>query len=176
MEGSHPIPVVNFLGKMVESDKTSFEHFSHDSMRTQAVTITDRPSVAEFEKFHAARLAPVQTTPGLRELVITFALTLFMAPFSFVTFMVIPVMGQITVGLSVLLTILYIVSRRSWLVAVTAVSGTALFWALMFITIQSIKNNLELPLFFFTATGIPVSAMYCMFIGSRIWTVRGGIE
>jgi hypothetical protein len=136
----------------------------------------NRPSVVEFEKFHASRTAPTQTVPELRELAITFALTLFMAPFSFVTFMVIPVMGQITVGLSVLLTVLYLFSRRSWLVALTAVSGTVLFWGLLFVTIQSIKNNLEVPLFFFTATGIPVSAMYCMFIGTRIWTVRGGLE
>jgi hypothetical protein len=43
-------------------------------------------------------------------------------------------------------------------------------------SIQAIKNNLEVVLFFLTATGIPVSAIYCMFIGTRIWSIRGGVE
>jgi hypothetical protein len=99
-----------------------------------------------------------------------------MAPFSFVTFMVIPMMGQVTVGLSFLLTVWYLVSRKSLLAFLTVLGGSILFGMVLFATIQVIKNNLEVPLFFFTATGIPVSAMYCIFIGTRIWTIRGGLD
>lgn len=114
--------------------------------------------------------------PGIYELAITLAVTIFMAPFSFVIFMVIPVMGAITVALSFSLTVWYLISRRSVLVALTVLGGSVLFWGVLFETIQVIKNNLEVPLFFLTAMGIPVSAMYCMFIGTRIWTIRGGID
>ena len=58
----------------------------------------------------------------------------------------------------------------------TAIGFSIVFWVALFLSIQGIKNNLEVLLFFLTATGIPVSAMYCMFIGSRIWTIRGGAE
>jgi hypothetical protein len=58
----------------------------------------------------------------------------------------------------------------------TAIGCFVVFWTMLFVSIQAIKNNLEVLLFFFTATGIPVSAMYCMFIGSRIWAIRGGAE
>jgi hypothetical protein len=46
----------------------------------------------------------------------------------------------------------------------------------LFGTIQSYKNDLDVLLFFLTALGIPVTLMYCMFIGSQIWIVRGGVE
>jgi uncharacterized membrane protein YwaF len=90
--------------------------------------------------------------------------------------MVIPVMGQITVGFALLLTAIYLCCRKSILVALTAGLGVLAFWSVLFETIQVIKTNLEVPLFFFTATGIPVSAIYCIFIGTRIWTIRGGAE
>lgn len=142
----------------------------------KVVSISPKISLVEFENFHSARSAPQQLMPSLRELVITFLVTLGIAPFSFVTFFVIPMMGQVTVGLSMFLTILYLFFRRSTLVALTAGVGAVLFWGVLFVTIQAIKNNLEVPLFFFTATGIPVCAAYCIFIGTRIWTIRGGID
>jgi hypothetical protein len=133
-------------------------------------------NLSEFESFHRARQKPKQELPTIRELLITALLTVVMAPFSFVTFMVIPVMGQITVGFAMLLTAIYIWCRKSVLVALTAGLGALAFWSTLFETIQVIKTNLEVPLFFFTATGIPVSAIYCIFIGTRIWTIRGGAD
>jgi hypothetical protein len=130
----------------------------------------------DFESFHAARITLSPAKPSLRELVITLLVTLAIAPFSFVTFFVIPMMGQITVGLSLFLTLLYLYFRRSVLVAGTAIIGAVFFWGLLFVTIQGIKQNLEVPLFFFTATGIPVCTAYCIFIGTRIWTIRGGVD
>jgi hypothetical protein len=145
-------------------------------MSTQSVTMSDRLQLSEFERFHRARLAPVQQRPSLGELALTAVVTFIMAPFGFVTFMVIPVMGQVTVGFALLLTCIYLFYRRSVAAAAVAIGCSVIFWAVLFLTIQAIKNNLEVVLFFFTATGIPVSAMYCMFIGTRIWSIRGGLE
>lgn len=145
-------------------------------MLSNTTAMTTPLRLSDFERHHALSLHKELRSPGIRELVITLALTLFMAPFSFVTFMVIPMMGQVTVGLSFLLTVWYLVSRKSLLAFLTVLGGSILFGMVLFATIQVIKNNLEVPLFFFTATGIPVSAMYCIFIGTRIWTIRGGLD
>lgn len=112
----------------------------------------------------------------MREFLITFAITLGTALFSFVTFFVIPIMGQITVGLSLICALLYLYFRRSLLGALTVGVGAALFWSLLFLGIQGIKSNLEVPLFFFAATAIPVCVAYCIFIGTQIRTIRGGID
>ncbi len=138
--------------------------------------MNDRLRVSDFERFHAKDVVPVQHCPSLRELVLTALITLAITPFSFVIFLVVPVMGMITVSFSFLLSCLYLFYRRSILVACTAIGFSVVFWVALFLSIQGIKNNLEVLLFFLTATGIPVSAIYCMFIGSRIWTIRGGAE
>ena len=132
--------------------------------------------VSDFEVFHSATAIQRQQVPSLKELCVTLLITLGMAPFAFVTFMVIPIMGQVTVGFAALLTVLYLFFRRSALIALTVLVGSFVFWSVIFGVIQVIKNNLEVPLFFFTATGIPVCAIFCMFIGARIWTIRGGAE
>jgi hypothetical protein len=145
-------------------------------MTHQTFAISSNIKISDCERFHAKSLVPVPQRPSLFELVATALITLFMAPFSFVTFMVIPVMGVMTVSFSSLLTCLYLFYRRSFLVTCTAIGCSVVFWSVLFLSIQGIKNHLEVMLFFFTATGIPVSAMYCMFIGSRIWSIRGGAE
>jgi hypothetical protein len=145
-------------------------------MSVQNIAMNDRLRVSDFERFHAKDVVPVQHCPSLRELVLTALITLAITPFSFVIFLVVPVMGMITVSFSFLLSCLYLFYRRSILVACTAIGFSVVFWVALFLSIQGIKNNLEVLLFFLTATGIPVSAIYCMFIGSRIWTIRGGAE
>ena len=145
-------------------------------MNTDSLVLSPPVLLSDFERHHAQALRVPLHAPGIYELALTLAITMFMAPFSFVIFLVIPVMGVITVALSFSLTVWYLISRRSVLVALTVLVGSVLFWGVLFETIQVIKSNLEVPLFFLTATGIPVSAMYCMFIGARIWTVRGGLD
>lgn len=145
-------------------------------MSMQKVVCMSRISVEDFERYHAARIVRKLPPASVQEVLCTIIAALFMAPFTVVTFLVIPVMGQVTVLLSVSLTLLYLYYRRSIVVSLAAIGSTIFFWSLLFITIQAIKNNLEVPLFFFTALGIPVSAMYSMFIASRIWIVRGGAE
>jgi len=145
-------------------------------MSAKNIAMSNLMRVSDFERYHGQQLVPVQVRPSLKELLITAAITLLIAPFSFVIFLVIPVMGVITVGFSFFLTCLYLYYRKSILVAATAFCCSVVFWGALFLSIQGIKNNLEVLLFFFTATGIPVSAMYCMFIGARIWSIRGGAE
>lgn len=137
---------------------------------------TGKGSLEQLDRRIAERQRPLPVTPTMMELIITLAITLFMAPFVVVTFSVIPMMGQITVGFSVLVTSLYLYYRRSLLVLGTAVGGSLIFWSALFISIQTIKNSIGIPLFIFTALGIPVCVLYTMFIGSRIWTIRGGVE
>jgi uncharacterized membrane protein len=132
--------------------------------------------LGDFERLHARACVPRQVRPSLRELFVTLLVALVMAPFAYVTFMIIPLMGPITVLFAIFLTGLYVVFRRSLLVAMAIMGGSLFFWSLVFLSIQSIKNSLEIPLFFFTATGIPMCAVYMMFIGTRIWTIRGGAQ
>jgi len=145
-------------------------------MSTRVVPISNRLSITDFERFHGSRSMPAQQRPSIRELLLTAVITIVISPFSFVTFMVIPMMGQVTVGFAFLLTCLYLFYRKSVLVCLTALTCFVIFWSGLFLSIQAIKSNLEVALFFFTAMGIPVSAMYCMFIGARIWSIRGGAE
>lgn len=137
---------------------------------------TVRASLDQLDRRIAETQRPLQGAPTMMELVVTLATTLFMAPFVVVTFSVIPMMGQITVGFSVLVTSLYLYYRKSLLVVGTAVGGSLIFWSVLFVSIQTIKNSIGIPLFFFTALGIPVCVLYTMFVGTRIWTIRGGVE
>ena len=137
---------------------------------------TVRASLDQLDRRIAERQRPLQGAPTMMELILTLATTLFMAPFVVVTFSVIPMMGQITVGFSVLVTSLYLYYRKSLLVVGTAVGGSLIFWSVLFVSIQTIKNSIGIQLFFFTALGIPVCVLYTMFVGTRIWTIRGGIE
>ncbi len=145
-------------------------------MAIKSVSMLEQVRLSEFESYHRRDIVPAQKRPSFKELSITALITLVMAPFGFVTFMVIPVMGQVTVGFALFVTFLYLFYRRSLAVAAVTIGCSVLFWLALFLSIQGIKNNLEVLLFFYTATGIPVSAMYCMFIGSRIWSIRGGLE
>jgi hypothetical protein len=130
----------------------------------------------DFEKFHFQQRVHNVPPVTMREVFWTIAVSLVCSPFFFATFFLIPMMGQITVGFAVLLTALYLWYRRSWVIAGIAVGGGSLFAGFMFAFIQSIKNNLEIPLFILIALGIPVTIMYCLFVGSRIWVVRGGAD
>ncbi len=135
-----------------------------------------RITIAEFEKYHAKALRRPTPRASLYEAFITLVISTVMTPFAFVTASIIPVMGPVTVLLGLSLTALYLVFRRSFIIGGVAVLSSVLFWSVLFGTIQSYKNDLDVVLFFLTALGIPVTFMYCMFIGSQIWIVRGGVE
>ncbi len=130
----------------------------------------------EFEKFHQRQIVRTVPRVTLREVGYTLLVGLICSPFFFATFFLIPMMGQITVGLAAFLTALYLWFRRSILIALIALSSAGIFSGLMFGFIQSIKTRLEVPLFILIALGIPVTAMYSIFIAGRIWILRGGVD
>jgi hypothetical protein len=133
-------------------------------------------TVEDFEKIHAHRSRPKLSRPSVIELVLTLVVSFVLTPFAFVTGTIIPMMGQMTVLFALSLTLLYLFFRRSFLVAAVALGSTMLFWVVLLSMIQSIKNELDVTLFILTALGIPVCAIYCMFIGTRIWIIRGGVD
>ena len=139
-------------------------------------TVCNSLKISDFEKYHAKMIVRRTWPVTFKELACTFLLTFCLAPFSFVGFMVIPMIGAITVGFTAFITTMYLISRRSLAVSLTAVSGTVVFWTILFNTIQAIKNHLEVVLFFFTAMAIPVSIIFCIFLASRTWMLRGGVE
>ncbi|MFN4896589.1 MAG: hypothetical protein ACK5GN_13250 [Pseudomonadota bacterium] len=145
-------------------------------MLTQSVSMIDRLRVSDLKRFNARKLVSVPQLPSLRELLITAGVTLVIASFGFITFLGIPVMGQVTIGFALFLAVLHLFYRSLALVALTALSCAAVAWTALFLSIKGIKNNREVLLFFWTATGIPVAAMCCMFIGARIWSIQGGVE
>ena len=132
--------------------------------------------ISDFERYHARTIVHTPPSVTFKELLCTFIITFCLAPFSFVGFMVIPMIGAITVAFTAFITTMYLVSRRSWAVSLTAVGGTVVFWTILFNTIQGIKNQLEVVLFFFTATAIPVSIIFCILVSARTWMLRGGVE
>jgi hypothetical protein len=107
--------------------------------------MSQRPTLDEFEAFHVARITRREIPVTMRELFSTIALTFGMTPFSFVIFLVIPLMGPITVLCSAFVSALYLFYRRSWIVAAAVVISLLLFWGALFLSIQAIKNNLEVP-------------------------------
>lgn len=133
-------------------------------------------TLAEFEKYHAKSAQRPPSRVSLREALVTLLMSVVMTPFAFVTTLIIPIMGPVTVFLGLTLTALYLFYRRSVIVASVAVLSSTLFWSVLFGTIQSYKNDLDVVLFFLTALGIPVTFIYCMFIGSQIWIIRGGAD
>lgn len=140
------------------------------------IAVTPHIRLEEFENFHIRHRAKVQRAVTLRELGYTFITSILVSPFLLGTFFLIPMMGQISVGLAGLLTAIYLWYRRSLLVACVALSGSGIFSAFIFATIQGIKHNLEVPLFIIIALGIPVTTIYTIFIAARIWVIRGGID
>lgn len=138
--------------------------------------VTARIRLDQFERFHAQRRVLVLPRATCSEVAITFLVALIVAPFFFATFFIIPMMGQISVGLAGLLTAIYLYFRKSVVIALTVMTAAVILSSLAFATIQSIKYNLEVPLFILVALGIPVTAMYCIFIAGRIWIVKGGVE
>jgi len=136
----------------------------------------DRIRIADFEKFHAARVRVVSPPVSSREVLVTLAVSLLVSPFMFTAFFVIPMMGQITVGFAAFVTALYIWFRRSLVIAFTVLTSGALLSSLAFMSIQSIKYRLDVTMFVLIALGIPVTVMYSVFVGTKIWELRGGAE
>jgi len=133
-------------------------------------------SLQDFERIHTPEKRPRLSRPSVLELVLTLVVSIVLTPFVFVAGTIIPMIGPITVVFALSLTLIYLFFRRSILVTAVALGSTMLFWLVLLGIIQTIKNDLDVTLFILTALGIPVCAMYSMFIGSRIWIIRGGVD
>ncbi len=139
-------------------------------------SVPSRVTIAEFEKFHGRALRKPTPRASLREALVALLISIGMTPFAFVTAVIIPIMGPVTVLLGLLMTAMYLFFRRSIIISSVVVISSVLFWSVLFGTIQSYKNDLDVVLFCLTALGIPVTVMYSMFIGTQIWIIRGGVE
>jgi hypothetical protein len=126
-------------------------------------------SLSEYEAYHRARVPRISAAISLKEVAVTSLTTLGILPFWFMMFFNLPVIGQITVGFSLIMTAWFFVVRRSWALVGTAFCSTVIATIILASSIQAIKYNIDLPMFLLMALGIPVSAIYCLFIGSRIW-------
>jgi len=129
-------------------------------------------SILQGIEYKRRKLSSLNRAPvGLGELAITFLISVFVTPFFAVTFTVLPFIGQMVVIPVFLLTIYYLLVRRSLAVAFIALAGSALVMTTVFASIQSIKYHLEIPLFLFLVLGIPVSIIYSLLLGMRIWKI-----
>jgi hypothetical protein len=99
-----------------------------------------------------------------------------MAPFLFTTFFVIPMIGQISVGLAGVVTALYLWARKSIIIALTILASAGLFSSLMFMSIQSIKYRIDVTMFVLIALGIPMTTLLTVIVAMRVWELRGGAE
>ena len=142
----------------------------------ESVSTMNQIRIDDFERFHRPLLRKAPPPVTLKEIAWTMAISTAVAPFFFATFFIIPMMGQITVGLAAIVTTLYLFFRRSLVVALTVLVSAMLLSSVAFMSIQSIKYRLDVTLFVLIALGIPVTILYCLFVGMKIWELRGGGE
>ena len=140
------------------------------TLSMQRVTVDD----LERQYRRDVKLTPPKST--VREIALTLFMSALLTPFFFTTFFVLPIMGQVVVFFALLITGIYLWARRSIPVTLAAIMGSTGFALVTYLTIQAIKTRLEIPLFIFLVLGIPVTAMYSIFLAMRIWTLRGGLH
>ena len=138
--------------------------------------IVDRIRIEDFEKFHAPRLRKPPPPVTFKEVVITMLVATVMAPFLFTTFFVIPMIGQISVGLAGFMTVLYLWARKSIIIALAILASCGFFSSLMFMSIQSIKYRIDVTMFVLIALGIPMTTLLTVIVAMRVWELRGGAE
>jgi hypothetical protein len=138
--------------------------------------VVERIRIEDFEKFHAPRLRKAPPAVSVKEVVVTLLVSMVVAPFIFTTFFVIPMIGQISVGLAAFVTALYLWSRKSIVIALTILASGGLFSSLMFMSIQSIKYRIDVTMFILIALGIPITTLLTIFVAMRVWDLRGGAQ
>lgn len=138
--------------------------------------VVDRIRIEDFEKFHARKLRKPPPPVTVKEVVITMLVATVMAPFLFTTFFVIPMIGQVSVGLAAFVTALYLWFRKSIIIALTILASGGFFASLMFMSIQSIKYRIDVTMFVLIALGIPMTTLLTVIVAMRVWEIRGGAE
>jgi hypothetical protein len=138
--------------------------------------VVDRIRIEDFESFHASKLRRPPPAVTVKEVVITMMIATVMAPFLFTTFFVIPMIGQISVGLAAFVTALYLWFRKSVVIALTILASGGFFASLMFMSIQSIKYRIDVTMFVLIALGVPMTTLLTFIVAMRVWDLRGGAE
>lgn len=138
--------------------------------------VVDRIRIEDFEKFHAPRFRKAPPPVTFKEVVVTILVCTVMAPFLFTTFFVIPMIGQISVGLAGAMTAMYLWSRKSIVIALTILASGGVLSSIAFMSIQSIKHRIDVTMFILIALGIPMTTLLTVFVSMKVWELRGGGE
>jgi len=85
------------------------------------------------------------------------------------TFLFVPVLGQILAALISLLVLYYLWLRRSFKLTFAVGGGAALALLLLLIVTRLIPNHLDVVLFILMGTGIPVCIFLLIGVGFLIW-------
>jgi len=136
--------------------------------------VGQKPLLDSIEKAIRIQGVTQPVMPSARELLITFFGVVAITPFFLTTVFVLPIMGQIVGFVAAATTVMYMVARRSWLVAVTMIGGFGTFSILTLLVIQAVKTRVDIPLFIFLAMGVPILLIYSVILGAQIWALKGG--
>ena len=140
------------------------------------MTVDDTVKALQQAALYAASLRKPPPPVTVKEVVITMLVATVMAPFLFTTFFVIPMIGQVSVGLAAFVTALYLWFRKSIIIALTILVSGGFFASLMFMSIQSIKYRIDVTMFVLIALGIPMTTLLTVIVAMRVWEIRGGAE
>ena len=124
------------------------------------------------KRWRAIDIQAWRAAPGFKELCTFCGVAFLSTPFFLITFLFVPVLGQILVGLSLLLSITYFRLRRSWKITAAWSMGAIMSAILIALTAQPLRYSLDFVLFVLLALGIPYCLAYCAFIGVRIWGLQ----
>lgn len=118
---------------------------------------------------HLSRLEQMEGKSDCVALKTLFFLGLTFTPFLIMTFLFIPVLGQLLVGAGVLSTFYYFRLRRAWPPFLAWSLGVLVALTLTALAGQFLRGRLDLSLFVFLALGIPAAIAYLLIVGSLIW-------
>lgn len=100
---------------------------------------------------------------------ILFLMGLGFSPFLAMTFMFIPVLGQLLVGTGLIVTLYYFRLRRSWMLFLSWSLGALIAFGLTILAAHTLRGRLDVALFFLLALGLPLSICYLVVAGAMIW-------
>jgi len=114
--------------------------------------------------------------PKAKELRQMFLLSFVSAPFLAMTFMFVPVLGQLLTTLGLITTAFYLKLRRSAKLLLCWILGNVMFFSLLSILMPLIRKRLDVPLFTVLVLGIPYCALYLLIIAYQTWKVANPVE
>ena len=125
----------------------------------------------QFENQQRKLLVRKPFPPDRKEIKYFFLITIITYPFLYAGLFMIPLIGQFLFLFALCITLLYLYVRKSLKLIAICVASNLIFLIPTIITIQSIsvKNRLDVILFFLMATCIPISIMYILVTSGLVW-------